>query len=82
LPRGGSPYTRIAALVALPATLVARGSDATEPNSNDPEEQEVWLDGSSDPPHVVLDGGHEIYEDDPEGAAAQVVKVTERLRSR
>jgi hypothetical protein len=28
------------------------------------DEQKVWLEGSSDPVHVVLDGGHEIYEDD------------------
>ena len=37
--------------------------------------------GSSDPVHVVLDGGHVIHEDDPEGVAAQVVKVMERVRS-
>jgi hypothetical protein len=36
-------------------------------------------DGSSDPVHVVLDGGHLIYEDD--GVAAQVVEVIERVRS-
>jgi hypothetical protein len=82
LPRGGSPFTRIAALVALPLTSSPAAPTRPSRNSNDPDEQKVWLDGSSDPARVVLEGGHEIYEDDPEGVAAQVVKVTERLRSR
>jgi pimeloyl-ACP methyl ester carboxylesterase len=50
----------------IPVTVVtARGGQ-----SADPDEQKVWLDGSSDPVHVVLDGGHVIHEDDPEGVAA------------
>jgi hypothetical protein len=46
------------------------------------DEQKVWLEGSSDPVHVVLDGGHEIYEDDPAGVAAEIVKALERVRAR
>jgi pimeloyl-ACP methyl ester carboxylesterase len=66
---------------SIPVTVVT----ARAGRSNDPEEQNVWLDGRSDPVHVALDGGHEIYEDDPEGVAAhvaaQVVEVMARVRA-
>jgi pimeloyl-ACP methyl ester carboxylesterase len=61
----------------IPVTVVT----AKEGDSDDPEEQRIWLKGSSKPRHVVLDGGHVIYEDNPDGVLAEVVKVLEGIRS-
>jgi hypothetical protein len=36
----------------IPVTVITARAD----KSADPEEQKVWLEGSSDPVHVVLDG--------------------------
>lgn len=36
----------------------------------DAEDQSVWLRPSPDARQIELGGGHEIYLDDPEGAAA------------
>lgn len=49
--------------------------------SADPEEQRVWLEGSSDPVQVVLEGGHAIHDDDPAGMLAEITKVLERAAS-
>jgi len=43
--------------------------------SDDPAEQRVWLEGSSRPVQVILDGGHNIYEDDPDGVLAEILAV-------
>jgi pimeloyl-ACP methyl ester carboxylesterase len=39
------------------------------------EDQATWLAASPDGRQVELDGGHEIYLDDPEGAAAEVIAL-------
>jgi pimeloyl-ACP methyl ester carboxylesterase len=58
---------------SIPVTVVtARGGQ-----SADPKEQRVWLKRSSKPVQLVLDGGHEIYEDDPAGVLAAIVEVLE-----
>ena len=55
----------------IPVTVVtARGGQ-----SADPSEQKVWLEGSAAPVHLVLEGGHEIYEDDPEGVFTAIRRV-------
>ncbi|MEO6201162.1 MAG: hypothetical protein ABIX44_08360, partial [Cryobacterium sp.] len=59
---------------SIPVTVIT----ASAGQSADPAEQEVWLDGSSDPVHVVLDGGHAIYAFDPAGVLAEVLKVVDR----
>ena len=60
----------------IPVTVVT----AKEGQSADPEEQRVWLKGSSQPRQVVLDGGHVIHEDNPSGVLAEIVKVLESTR--
>jgi pimeloyl-ACP methyl ester carboxylesterase len=60
----------------IPVTVVT----ASGGQSADPDEQRVWLEGSSDPSQVVLDGGHEIYLDDPDGVLAEIVSVLETVR--
>jgi pimeloyl-ACP methyl ester carboxylesterase len=57
---------------AIPVTVVTakQGQSATRP-----DEQRVWLKGSSHPAHVVLDGGHNIDQDDPAGVLAEIEKV-------
>jgi hypothetical protein len=49
--------------------------------SADPEEQRVWLNGSSAPAQVVLEGGHGISVDNPSGVLAEIVGLLERVRS-
>ena len=39
------------------------------------EDQRFWLDGSPDAQQIELDGGHDIWLDDPRGAAAAVVDL-------
>jgi pimeloyl-ACP methyl ester carboxylesterase len=39
------------------------------------EDQAVWLEASPDARQIELEGGHEIYLDDPEGAAAEVLNL-------
>ena len=57
---------------AIPVTVVTakHGQSAAHPN-----EQRVWLKGSSHPVHVVLDGGHNIDQDDPAAVLAEIEKV-------
>jgi pimeloyl-ACP methyl ester carboxylesterase len=56
----------------IPVTVVTakQGQSAARP-----DEQRVWLKGSSHPAHVVLDGGHNIDQDDPAGVLAEIEKV-------
>ena len=61
----------------IPVTVVT----ASDGQSPDPDEQKVWLKGSSKPRQVVLEGGHEIYIDAAEGVLAEIVKVLEIARS-
>lgn len=56
---------------AIPVTVVT----AAEGQSAHPAEQRVWLKGSSHPVQVVLEGGHEIAVDDPEGVTNQILGV-------
>jgi len=56
---------------AIPVTVVT----ANFGQSDDPAEQRVWLEGSSRPVQVILDGGHNIYEDDPDGVLAEILAV-------
>ncbi len=63
---------------SIPVTVVtARGGQ-----SDDPREQRVWLEGSSKPVQLVLEGGHEIYDDDPEGVLDAIVNVLEQAGDR
>jgi hypothetical protein len=39
------------------------------------EDQQVWLDASPDARQVELDGGHDVWLDDPAGAAAAVLQL-------
>jgi thioesterase domain-containing protein len=59
---------------AIPVTVIT--ADAGQSATN-PDEQKIWLAGSSDPVHIVLSGGHEIYEDNPHGVIDQIQKVVE-----
>ena len=42
------------------------------------EDQAIWLEASPDSRQVELDGGHEIYLDDPDGAAAEVLALVDQ----
>lgn len=57
----------------VPVTVVT----ASDGLSADPDEQKVWLEGSSDPVQVVLEGGHAIHADDPAGVLAAITEVLE-----
>lgn len=61
----------------VPVTVVT-ASDGLSTNPND---QKVWLEGSSDPVQVVLEGGHAIHDDDPAGVLAEITKLLERAGS-
>jgi pimeloyl-ACP methyl ester carboxylesterase len=52
---------------------------ATGGQSASAEEQRVWLEGSSDPVLVELDGGHVIYADDPEGVRSAVEELLDSV---
>ena len=62
---------------AIPVTVITASSGL----SADPNEQRVWLEGSSHPVQVVLQGGHAIHDDDPAGIRAEITKVLERAES-
>ena len=60
---------------SLPAPLVvvtATGGDSSV------EDQQAWLQSSEDARQIELTGGHEIYLDDPAGAAAEVISLLDR----
>ena len=59
---------------SIPVTVIT----ANAGQSADPSEQRVWLEGSSSPVQVTLDGGHAIYDYDPAGVAAEIGKVLDR----
>ena len=60
---------------SIPVTVVT----ARDGQSSDPAEQRVWLRGSSKPKHVVLEGGHDIAEENPQGVLAEIVGVLEAI---
>jgi pimeloyl-ACP methyl ester carboxylesterase len=60
--------------VSFPAPLVV--VTATQ-GASDVKDQSVWLRSSPDGRQVELDGRHEIYLDDPEGAAAEVLALVQ-----
>jgi hypothetical protein len=39
------------------------------------EDQATWLEASPVAHQIELEGGHEIYLDDPDGAAAEVLAL-------
>jgi hypothetical protein len=44
------------------------------------EDQSIWLDTSPQATQVELDGGHEIYRDQPSACAAEVLKLVQASR--
>lgn len=58
-------------IASIPVTVVTAESG----QSADPDEQRVWLVGSSRPVQVVLAGGHSIAFDDPEGVLKEIRAV-------
>ncbi len=62
---------------SIPVTVIT----ASAGQSADPKEQRVWLEGSSDPVQVVLEGGHGISVDNPAGVLAAILGVLERVGS-
>jgi hypothetical protein len=44
---------------------------------SDVEDQSFWLELSPDPIQVELEGGHDIYIDDPQGVAAEIIRRLE-----
>jgi len=61
--------------VSFPAPLVVVTAAQGE---TDVEDQSVWLESSPDSRQVELTGGHEMYLDDPAGAAAEVLELVRR----
>lgn len=55
----------------IPVTVVT----ASAGQSADPAEQRVWLEGSSLPVQIVLTGGHEIFELDPNGVLTAIQEL-------
>lgn len=41
------------------------------------DDQRIWLEINPDGTQVELQGGHDIYQDDPEGTAAEILKVVD-----
>ncbi|HEX2404445.1 MAG TPA: alpha/beta hydrolase, partial [Acidimicrobiia bacterium] len=58
--------------VSFPAPLAVL--TATR-GASDVEDQAIWLDASPDAHQIELDGGHEIYLDDPDSAASEVLAL-------
>lgn len=63
------------AIPAIPVTVVT----ANHGQSANPDEQKVWLQGSSLPVQVILDGGHNIYDDDPDGVLTQIIAMLDAI---
>ncbi len=62
---------------SIPVTVIT----ASAGQSADPKEQRVWLDGSSAPVQVVLEGGHGISVDNPSGVLAATLELLEHVES-
>ena len=62
---------------SIPVTVIT----ARAGQSADPKEQRVWLDGSSAPVQVVLEGGHGISVDNPSGVLAATLELLEHVES-
>jgi pimeloyl-ACP methyl ester carboxylesterase len=45
--------------------------------ASDMEDQATWLEASPDAHQIELDGGHEIYLDDPDGTASEVLALVQ-----
>jgi len=58
--------------VSFPAPLVVV---TAAQGDSDVENQSVWLESSPDSRQVELQGGHEVYLDDPAGSAAEVLEL-------
>jgi hypothetical protein len=57
-----------------------RPRGAAAQSAEHPDEQRVWLAGSSHPVQVVLDGGHNIDRDDPAGVLAEIERSWHSFR--
>ena len=62
---------------SIPVTVITASAGIS---AADPNEQRLWLEGSSHPRHVVLDGGHAIHADDSSGVLAEISAVLDRAR--
>jgi alpha/beta hydrolase fold len=60
--------------VTFPAPLIVVTASQ---GASDKEDQAIWLEASPDARQIELDGGHEIYLDDPDGAAAEVLAMVQ-----
>ena len=56
----------------IPVTVITARNGQSAPHF---DEQRVWLQGSSHPVQVLLDGGHNIDRDDPVRVLAEIQKV-------
>jgi pimeloyl-ACP methyl ester carboxylesterase len=63
--------------VSFPAPLAVVTATGGQSSVQD---QRVWLRASPNAHQTQLDGGHQIYLDDPAGAAAEVIRLTQRDR--
>jgi Predicted hydrolases or acyltransferases (alpha/beta hydrolase superfamily) len=61
----------------IPVTVVT----ASRGQSADPAEQRIWLEGSSRPVQTVIDGGHNIFSDNPTATVAAVLDVLGAARA-
>ena len=61
--------------IEAPLTVVTAAG-----GQSDVEDQGIWLAISPDATQVELAGGHDIYRDDPRGAAGEVLKLVEAAR--
>ena len=58
-------------LPAIPVTVVT----ASQGQSADRKEQRVWLMGSSDPKQVVVDSGHDVFNENPDAVLEEILEV-------
>jgi dienelactone hydrolase len=72
VPEFESRFARRPAAFEAPLTVIT----ATQGQS-DVEDQSFWLELSPDPIQVELEGGHDIYIDDPQGVAAEIIRRLE-----
>jgi len=75
IPEFETRFARERLPIKAPLTVVT----ATNGQSN-AQDQRVWLSISPQATQVQLDGGHDIYRDDPAGTAAEVIKLVDAAR--
>ncbi len=55
----------------IPVTVVT----AAQGQSADPKEQRVWLKGSSDPRQVIVESGHDVFNENPDAVLKEILKL-------